>query len=355
MPWVRAHYRPSRRRATSSGSGVFFLVLIFLALAVLGAILKVVVAGVTFAREHIVAVLLIGFVVAAAPLALAVTRRRRRQALERLEARVRSLCAAPNLDESAAAVTESEIRKLSPLPTELADVLEALYRGEIASALDDRHLDSKERSRLDALSRTFGLASSTIQQAELEAFLQVYTHAVADDRLTGAEEQTLAALQSALRIPPESIQRQTEKLRKLGRERETLLAELAAAREVTRAPLNPIQCSIVLKRGENCYLSSSFHEKKMRVVSSQQIAGMRFAEKNLVDDRAGDLYITNKRLLLVAGGTTSIVLDKIIDIKVDDDSRILSIVVDGRKSAYYFAVPQPFVLAAFLHRARDGL
>lgn len=355
MPWVRTHYRRPRRRATSSASGFLFLLIVFLSLAVLGAIVKIVTAGVVFVGKHIISILLIGFVAAAVPLAIAVARGRKRRAFERLETRARSLCATPILDDAAATLTNSEILKLSPLPNELEDTLEALYRGEVAKALDDRHLDDNERTRLDALSRTFRLASSTIQQAELEAFLQVYTDAVADDRLTGEEEQALTALQGALRIPPESIRTQTERLRKLGREREALLDELGAARQVARGHLEPIECPVALKRGETCYFSSPFGEKKMRVVSSQRIAGMQFSEKDLVDDRAGDLHVTDKRLLLVAGGTTSIAINKVIDIKVDDGSRILSIVVDGRKSAYYFAVAQPFVLAAFLHRARDGL
>jgi hypothetical protein len=56
----------------------------------------------------------------------------------------------------------------------------------------------------------------------------------------------------------------------------------------------------------------------------------------------------------VADGTTSIALSKVLDVKVDTDTQLVSVVVDGRKSAHFFEVPQPFVFAAFLHRARDG-
>jgi len=357
MPWVRAHYRrPRRRHSTSSANGVVILAIV--ALAVIVAIIKIVAAliaaGVTFVSEHKVMVVIVGLVAAVTPLGIVVTRRRKRRAIERLETEVRALCTAAIITDAEVVGVEAQRRELSPLPLALEAEFEALYRGEVARALDDRLIDDKERHRLDDLARVLGLASSVIQQAELEAFLEVYADAVADDKLTASEEQTLTALQGTLRIPKESIQEQTEKLRKLGQERKDLLIELTTAREVVRGKVEPIECPRALRRGESCYFTSPFTEKRLKVVSSQRIAGMRLSEKDLVDERAGDLYVTDKRLLLLAGGTTSIALDKIFDIKVETSTQVLSVIVDGRKSAYYFEVPRPFVFAAFLHRARDG-
>lgn len=357
MPWVRAHYRRPRRRSSKSSANGAIVVLIAAFLAI-GLVLKIVTAllsaGVAFVSEHKVAVAVLGLAAAITPLSIGLVRLRRTRALERLELSARSLCAGSTIPEPDLEQVRAKIRRLGPLPESLNTEFESLYRGEVARALDDRVLNDQERRRLDALARGLDLAVPVVQQAETEAFLEVYADAIADRKLTVGEEQTLASLRSALRLSEESIRPQLENLQKLAQEREGQLAELRSAQEIVRAELQPIQCPVSLRRGEVCYFSSPFSEKKLRVMRSQTIAGTRFSDKDLVAEREGSLYVTDKRLLLVADGTTSIALSKVLDVKVDTDTRLVSVIVDGRKRAHFFEVPQPFVFTAFLHRARDG-
>jgi len=65
---------------------------------------------------------------------------------------------------------------------------------------------------------------------------------------------------------------------------------------------------------------------------------------------SGDLYVTSERVLLVASGTTTLNLSKILDVAVDADSKILALTVDGRKTPYLLQIQEPFIAAAHIDR-----
>ena len=81
--------------------------------------------------------------------------------------------------------------------------------------------------------------------------------------------------------------------------------------------------------------------------------GVRYTERELEPVRSGSLYVTSQRLLLVAEGTTNIKTESILDLSIANDGEaVVSLTVDGRKTSYFFAVPEPYVTLAYIERAR---
>ena len=52
--------------------------------------------------------------------------------------------------------------------------------------------------------------------------------------------------------------------------------------------------------------------------------------RGFVIDKAGTLLVTSKRVLLIHQGPTSIALDKVVDLEVDEDRQVLTLTRDGR-------------------------
>src|SRR5205814_8398071 len=56
-------------------------------------------------------------------------------------------------------------------------------------------------------------------------------------------------------------------------------------------------------------------------------------------DKEGTLYVTDKRILLVHAGTTSIRFDKILDVELDYDRNLLAITKDGSSTPLLITTP----------------
>lgn len=323
---------------------------------VLGAFLAVVAvvkAAVSFVASHWVAVLSVLALAALAGALLQAKRYWRARRLAQLESLAVQACKSTALDPTTMEALSRLQRELSPLPAETHLMLEAVYRTEVSLALDDRVIENRERERLDVLGQTLGLPSETISKVEMEAFLVIYEAAVADNSLTAHEEEVLHSLGQRLRFDQALIAAQLKKLSEMGAARDALVAQLREAREVMAAPLVAIEAPVRLQDKEVCYHTTAAAQVKERVVDSYVFGGTRYTDRDLVDQQSGILLVTNKRLLFAADGAHSFMLKKILDVKVG--SGIVSMVIDGRKTAVHFRAERPHVLAAYINCARDAV
>ena len=64
--------------------------------------------------------------------------------------------------------------------------------------------------------------------------------------------------------------------------------------------------------------------------------------------RNGRTFVTNKRILLIHEGTTSIPLDKIVDLEVDEDRQLLTLTQDGLVTPSYLTTPDALNAGAII-------
>jgi hypothetical protein len=241
-------------------------------------------------------------------------------------------------DADGAAVAELRT-SAGQLPDASRTQIEEFYRGAIADVIADWHVTVDEHRRLRLLQAAFALPPATADQAALEGFLQGYFAVVADRQLTESEEHALHGLRETLGIPPTSVQ---DHLR--------FAEQLSAARRVASGTLAQINPDIKLRKGEVCYYTCSVTEQKSTIARTYVVDGVRQKERGFEAVRSGTLYLTDQRLLLVADGSTNLKLDAVLDSAVDAESNMLVVTMDGRRSPYYFEVPEPFVAEAFISR-----
>lgn len=224
-------------------------------------------------------------------------------------------------------------KELEALPDDLQQQMPRIYRHLVSMVVDDGRVTPGELATLQAAERVLTLSSKEISSARHEGFMAVYRDAIADGVLTEDEEQSLKQVRDALNIPSSTI---NEEL--------SMINELKAARQVRESLPNMVQPPVKLKKGEQCYYSTSSTEQKLKSTRSS-------SQRTFEPIRSGTLFITDQRLLFVAEGTTTIKHADILDLTVDSKNKLLVVTKDGRKTPYYFGTPEPFVTAAHLEKA----
>lgn len=231
---------------------------------------------------------------------------------------------------------------LVPIPESATTEFMVAYGREVAAAVADQVVTPAEAQRLKNIAKGLELTPETLAQANLNGFMQGYSTLVADHRLTADEEAKLTDLREAFGVPDSIVQAQLAQADQLRR-----------AREVSERPLQPLHIRTKLRKGEECYHSTPATQKKSRVARTYVESGVRHTERDVEMMRAGTLFVTNQRLLLVAEGTTTIKREALlttgIDIRPDGEIDVV-LTVDGRKAPYYFAFPEPYITLAYIER-----
>lgn len=174
------------------------------------------------------------------------------------------------------------------------------------------------------------------------AFQQHYVAAVADHDLSENEEAMLDHLRDRLQIPDSEIESELETLR-----------QLRSIREIRHFGMDEITTSTKLQKDEVCYFEAEGRFLKRKNLQSFQQDGQKYKVQGLVVDKEGTLLITNKRVLLIHSGTSSIKHDRILDVELDVDSNVVSIVKDGVQKPVLITTPESQRASAILAVAAD--
>lgn len=222
-------------------------------------------------------------------------------------------------------------------PKDRASVAAGVYREVLEHVLDDEVITDEEWLLLTTLERTLIDYSDAVTEEKLAAFRSRYLAAVADHELTPDEEATLDHLRDRLGLPAEAI---TEELQ--------TLATLREIRQIRDGQLPEVDPGVRLQRGETCHFVGVGRLLKSKVLRTFQQDGQRYNVRGFTIDKEGRLLITNKRILLVHSGTTSVRLDKLLDLELDYDERLIQITRDGSVNPVYLTTPDAHRAAAVL-------
>jgi hypothetical protein len=96
-----------------------------------------------------------------------------------------------------------------------------------------------------------------------------------------------------------------------------------------------------VRNGAECHHQTAGALMDMKVVRTFTRDGQKHKEEALVETKRGDIYITSKRLLVVGDGTSATPHEKILEVEVDWDRKVVIITKDGRQKPIYLSVPDP--------------
>lgn len=101
-----------------------------------------------------------------------------------------------------------------------------------------------------------------------------------------------------------------------------------------------MEASVPIQKSETCYFEGVGRFLKEKQLRTYQEFGQRYKVRGLVIDKEGKLLITNKRILLVHSGTSSVRHEKIMDLEVDLDENLIRITKDGAAMPTIVATPE---------------
>lgn len=226
-----------------------------------------------------------------------------------------------------------------PISRALAFELERAYVQLIHVVVADGVVEAHELERLARMEKLFALPEERVRVARLQGFFDIYDRAIQDNLLTAAEEVSIAQIRAALDIPEREVRRELAFAR-----------ELSRARSVRREPLEPVRANVNvrLRASERAvYMTMGAHKKPVQ----RPYAGGHRRTFEVV--RAGNLIITDQRLLFEAGSITSIDLAHMVEVDVDAESKYLRVFDDRNVEPYYFDVPQTHMALAYLERVLE--
>lgn len=167
-----------------------------------------------------------------------------------------------------------------------------------------------------------------------------FLHAVLEDHfISRQEEDKLMEVVDNLHLSLEDIP-----------EEKALIDVMHKLRETISAPLETIETALNLKQGEVCYYMTEGRFLKEKYVDRFKKNGVLYKAKGYDLDMEGDLYLTDRRLLMVSEGSREYRLNKILDVTLSLEDNSLKLTVEDRKNPVVVTAPAIEVLAGKLER-----
>ena len=216
-------------------------------------------------------------------------------------------------------------------------ISESAYLSLLQDIVSDNHLSEAELERLHAVENLLKLSTDFYLDAKVYIYRTVYLQAVSDIDLSETEEGELLHIQSQLGIESSKIQQE-----------KAFLEELKSVREVRGGKISTIETKIKTQKNEKCFFENDFRMLKEKIVKTYQENGVRKKITAMTIQKEGTLIVTDKRILLVHSGSTSIKMDKILDVEVDFDRNLLTITRDGLKNPTMVTTPDALKAGAII-------
>ena len=173
-------------------------------------------------------------------------------------------------------------------------------------------------TRLAHLDAVVSLPAARRQELRLAAYSRAHLAAVRDHDLTEEEEHGLAAVRAAFGLTAADLGPE------LG-----LLDRLRSLRDLRAGTLPSVEPSVPLRSGETCHFEAPARLLRSRVLRSFSRDGVRYKVRGHVVAREGKVVVTDRRVALVHAGETSYPLAKILDVEVDHDRQLVTLVRQG--------------------------
>ena len=208
---------------------------------------------------------------------------------------------------------EEQRRKLPKTSTankKLRKIEADVYQAVLDKILDDGFVTAQEAKSIAALEQVVTLEADTMLRAKKDIFSAAYLKAIDDRKITRHEVDRLTNLIRGLGIPRDEIKQELD-----------IVQEIIDAQSL-KLPLDPIppnQLSIRLHHHEEAY-----HQCSAQVLSRRKSRKSPTGYEYVVR-RNGTMVVTNKRVLVIGKGTTTIRYSEIADIDIDIDEGIIEV------------------------------
>jgi hypothetical protein len=269
--------------------------------------------------------------------ALMIWKARRESAMRKFHSKLTELTSSPNQTLVGEIIEFKKGLKNADVAELTADTYERMVE-----SVTENGIDADGLAWLAEVETALGLEPNRVASARLNCYKHLIWHFLGEGDLTKEEEGLLEQIRSSFEIDDST----------LAEERDALDQSKRASALADAVPT--IDPGIKLQRGEECHHRTSGALMEMKVVRTLTREGRKEKEEDLVPSRTGDIYITSKRVLVVGDGTSAIPHEKILDLEVDWDRKVVIITKDGKQKPIYLSIPDPIYTGKLLeHLSRS--
>jgi len=191
---------------------------------------------------------------------------------------------------------------------------------------------------LRRLDRDCPVDSNWVTQLRVAILGSVLDEMLEDHILSEEEEENILELFHQMNIDKDHLQSELERIR-----------YFRSVREIMERPLKPLDAGIPLVRGESAY--EKFVDARLlneRVLDRYQRNNVQFRVIGYENEMEGELFLTDRRMMLISRGTREYRLNRVVNITADPEAGIVEIILSNRKNPVLITVKQPLILAARL-------
>lgn len=228
--------------------------------------------------------------------------------------------------------TQEKLR-LPPEDDMLKGADEELYSHALGQILDDAVIEQHEYAALQTLEAMLHVSQTYTQKQKKEFFDMYCLQAVADHEVSESEAAIILHLAEKLGLHPADM---ADSL--------ATVEEFLAAQKHPLEPLDKDSLSVTVQQSEQV-----FYAGRGRVLSPRKGKSSN-KEKDLKLLREGELLLTQKRLLVVNQGATSIRYSQVLDAELDLENRRIVISKDGRQTPFFVETFEAVLVFKLLQR-----
>lgn len=208
---------------------------------------------------------------------------------------------------------------------EIASIEKKIYDALLDKILDDKMITNEEKDKINQFDSIINLDEGYKTRAKMEIFRLYYLDIIADREITNDELLTLHSIVSGLSIDQSKV-----------KDEMAIVDEIVRMQKLT-LPLNPLEeIPINIQKSEK-----AFYFGEGTVLSRKKARKKSEVEYEYSVKRRGKLVITDKRVLIVGEGTTSIKLSDILDIDVDLDNSVMIISKSSTSQPVFIQTKEP--------------
>ncbi len=196
---------------------------------------------------------------------------------------------------------------------------------------------------IDRFERQTVLGRDELEKLHVALFQRRFEALAGDHILTLDDERHLHDLAGRLDLDQDQI----------GEELDTL-AILSEIREESESFPDEIKAPVRLSKREPCYAAVPGRLLKEKVQQYRTIDRVRHKYVGYEIDMDGTLCLTDKRILIVADGSRSYHLSRILDVILSLEDATVRLVLDGRKTPVVLTMERPALFAARLQHLLEA-
>lgn len=227
---------------------------------------------------------------------------------------------------------KEKAKKYNDLKEKINKIEQNVYTAVIDKIIDDKVISKEEHNIINMLEEIVSLSNDYKLETKKEIFRLLYLDIIADHEIAPEEIEKIKSYLSGLELHESDVQ---DELR--------VVHEILRMQKLT-LPLKPVEISASnLQKKETAYYNG-----EAKVLSMKKAKKSSEHEYEYSVRRQGQFIVTDKRLLVISEGVTTVQLKDILDIDVDSDNSMIVLSKEGSSIPVFIQTNEPIYSAKMI-------